>query len=128
APGIVRRGYATFDGQKAAEIHFADVAVPASDALALGAEAETLVEQSLQNAIAYIGAEALGVMRMLIDITVEHLKTRKQFGQTLASFQALQHRAAEMLVAMEQAESMALYAAMMTQKPDPIERRKVFAA
>jgi alkylation response protein AidB-like acyl-CoA dehydrogenase len=126
--GIERRDYKTFDGLRAAEIRFSETAIPDGNLLALGAEADALVEQVLQHGIAFIGAEAVGLMRMLLDLTVEHLKTRKQFGQTLSRFQALQHRAVEMLVAREQAESISLYATMMTRDADPIERRKAFAA
>jgi alkylation response protein AidB-like acyl-CoA dehydrogenase len=123
--GIVRRDYATFDGLRAAEIRLDAVA---ADPIAIGSEAESLVERVLQHGIAFIAAEAVGLMRLLLDLTVEHLNTRKQFGQALADFQALRHRAVEMLIATEQAESAKIYAAMMTESPDPLERRKALAA
>ena len=126
ARGAVRRGYATFDGLHAADIRLNDT--PAVAALALGPEAEILVERVYQNMIAFLAAEAVGIMRMLLELTCEHLRTRVQFGQPLARFQALQHRAVEMLVAIEQAESIKIYAAMMTEEPDPVERCKAFAA
>jgi alkylation response protein AidB-like acyl-CoA dehydrogenase len=126
ARGAVRRGYATFDGLRAADIRLSDA--PAVATLALGPDAEMLVERMRQHMIAFLAAEAVGVMRMLLDLTCEHLRTRVQFGQSLARFQVLQHRAVEMLVAIEQAESIKIYAAMMTEDPDPIERRKAFAA
>jgi alkylation response protein AidB-like acyl-CoA dehydrogenase len=126
SPGVSRRGYRTFDGLRAAEITL--VGVKTTQVLALGAEAETLIERTRQHAIAFMAAEALGLMAMLLEVTVEHLKTRRQFGELLSSFQALKHRCAEMLVALEQARSMALYAAMMVDEPDAEERRKAFAA
>ncbi len=120
-----RRGYATFDGLRAADITFDDT--PA-ELLAAGAEAGLIAERVRQHAIAFLAAEAVGIMRMLLDLTIAHLGTRKQFGQPLGKFQALQHRAVEMLVAIEQAESIKIYAATMVDHPNPIERRKAFAA
>ena len=128
AAGVSRRGHRTFDGLRAAEIQFAGARAEAGAVLGEGAEAESLIERVVQHAIACLAAEATGVMAMVLDLTVEHLKTRAQFGQKLASFQALQHRAVEMLVSLEQARSMALYAATMVEAADSLERRKAMAA
>ena len=57
-------------------------------------------------------------MAALHELTVEYLKTRKQFGVPIGSFQVLQHRAVDMLTALEQARSMAYYATMMAAEPD----------
>ena len=62
------------------------------------------------------------------EITIDYLKTRKQFGVAIGSFQALQHRAVDVLVHLEQARSMALFATMMTDDPDPAERAKAISA
>jgi alkylation response protein AidB-like acyl-CoA dehydrogenase len=126
APGVLRRGYATFDGLRAADLRLNDT--PTLATVALGVDAEMLVERVRQHAIAFLAAEAVGIMRVLLELTCEHLRTREQFGQPLARFQALQHRAVEMLIAIEQAESIKIYAAMMTEESDPVERRKAFAA
>ncbi|MCY1371818.1 Acyl-CoA dehydrogenase [compost metagenome] len=67
-------------------------------------------------------------MQQAFDVTVEYLKVRKQFGSTIGSFQALQHRAVDMLVMIEQARSMALYASMMSGEEDALERRRAIAA
>jgi alkylation response protein AidB-like acyl-CoA dehydrogenase len=77
----------------------------------------------VDEAIAALCAEAVGAMEALRDLTVDYLKQRQQFGRAIGEFQALQHRAADMLVATEQARSMAMYAAMMVQVPDAAARR-----
>jgi alkylation response protein AidB-like acyl-CoA dehydrogenase len=96
--------------------------------VAAKAGASDLIERLQHRAIAYIAAETSGLIAMLLDATVEHLKTRQQFGQPLSRFQALQHRAVEMLVSLEQVRSMAIYAAASLDEPDAQERRKAFAA
>ncbi|HET6970722.1 MAG TPA: acyl-CoA dehydrogenase [Phenylobacterium sp.] len=128
AAGVSRRAYRTFDGLRAADIIFDGAHLGSAAELARGDEAVALFERVVQHGIAYLAAEATGLMSMLLDTTVEHLKTRMQFGQPLSKFQALQHRCAEMLVALEQARSMSLYAAAMVDNPDAAERRKAFAA
>lgn len=67
-------------------------------------------------------------MERLLEITVDYLKTRKQFGQALASFQALQHRMAEILVAKELALSVAYLAAAALAGPDVNQRRRMLAS
>ena len=68
--------------------------------------------------MAALSAEAVGAMAAMQETTVDYLKTRKQFGVTIGSFQALQHRAAEMVVDVEQARSMAMLATMMAGEED----------
>ncbi len=67
-------------------------------------------------------------MDALMALTLDYLKTRKQFGRPLGSFQALQHRAVDMHVAIEQARSMMLFATMMAGEPDPVRRAPALAA
>ncbi|HEX9461027.1 MAG TPA: acyl-CoA dehydrogenase family protein [Alphaproteobacteria bacterium] len=126
--GVTRRGYPTQDGLRAAELTLANVRVGAEDVLGEPGAALPLIERVVDEAIAALCAEAVGAMSVLHELTVEYLKTRKQFGVTIGSFQVLQHRAADMLVALEQARSMALFATMMAAEPDARERRKAIAA
>jgi alkylation response protein AidB-like acyl-CoA dehydrogenase len=87
-----------------------------------------VIERVAEEAIAALAAEAVGAMAALTDLTVDYLKTRRQFGVPIGSFQVLQHRAAEMLMAVEQARSMALFAAMMADDENAAERAKAIAA
>ncbi|PWS36484.1 pimeloyl-CoA dehydrogenase small subunit [Falsiroseomonas bella] len=121
--GVTRRGYATQDGLRAAEI-----VLEGARATLLAEDALPLVERVADEAIAALCAEAVGAMETLRDLTVDYLKTRQQFGRAIGEFQALQHRAADMLVATEQARSMAMYAAMMVQEPDAAARSTALSA
>jgi pimeloyl-CoA dehydrogenase small subunit len=123
APGVTRRGYATQDGLRAAEI-----VLEGALATLLAEDALPLIELVADEAIAALCAEAVGAMETLRDLTVDYLKTRQQFGQPIGNFQALQHRAADMLVATEQARSMTMYAAMMVRQPDAAARGTALSA
>ncbi len=125
AQGVTRRGFGTADGQRAADITFDQVKVGA-DALLEGGLA--LVERVADETMAALAAEAVGCMEAAKDLTVDYLKTRKQFGRPIGSFQSLQHRAAEMMVCLEQARSMAMLAAMMAGEGDAAERRRQMRA
>jgi len=128
AAGVVRRSYSTQDRLRAADIAFN--AVQVSDAALLGEPGRALpvIERVVDAAIAALCAEAVGAMQRAHDLTVEYLKVRKQFGVAIGSFQALQHRAVDMLVMLEQARSMAMYATMMVDAPDALERSKAISA
>ncbi len=128
APGLTVRGYPTQDGARAAEIKLAGVRV-GKDAL-IGAQDAALpsIERALDHAIAALCAEAVGAMTALNEATLEYIKTRKQFGQPIGRFQALQHRMVDMVMAAEQARSMATLAAVRADSTDAAERRRAIAA
>lgn len=112
AAGLTRHDYRLIDGLPASDLTLVDVRLPA-DAL-LGAEggALPLLEQARDEGIAALCAEAAGLTRKMLADTVAYTKERKQFGQPLASFQALQHRMVDMFIAVEQATSAAYLAAL----------------
>ena len=87
-----------------------------------------IIERVVDEAIAALCAEAVGAMTEALAMTVDYLKTRKQFGVPIGSFQALQHRAADMVVALEQARSMMMLATMMAGEDDAGERAKAISA
>ncbi|HWL79814.1 MAG TPA: acyl-CoA dehydrogenase family protein [Roseomonas sp.] len=126
--GVSRRGYPTQDGLRAAEVTLEQVKLPAGALLGEEGQGLPLMERVVDGAIAALCAEAVGAMEALHELTIDYLKQRKQFNTTIGSFQAVQHRAADMLVALEQARSMAMYAAMMAEHPDAAVRRPAIAA
>ena len=128
AKGVSTRGYATVDGLRAAEVTLAGVRIDAGAVIAEPGRAFPLIERVVDTAIAALAAEAVGAMAATHEQTVDYMKTRKQFGVTIGSFQALQHRAAEMLVALEQARSMAMLATMMAAEENVRERRQAISA
>ena len=128
ASGVTRRGYPTVDGLRAAEITLAAVRVGSDAILGEPGQALPVIERVVDDAIAALAAESIGVMAVMHEATVEYLKTRKQFGTTIGSFQVLQHRAVDMLVMLEQARSMALYATVMAADENTAKRRKAMAA
>ncbi|MEP1091137.1 MAG: acyl-CoA dehydrogenase [Rhizobiaceae bacterium] len=109
--GVHVRSYGTVDGYQAAEIALNDVDV-SSDAL-IGAEGQGLaaIEQANAAGILAVSAEALGAIEVALDMTLEYLKTRKQFGVPIGKFQALQHRMADMMIEREQIRSALINAA-----------------
>jgi pimeloyl-CoA dehydrogenase small subunit len=128
ANGVTRRGYPTQDGMRAADVTLSAVRVGPEAVLAGPERGLDVLERVVDEAIAALAAEAVGAMAGLNELTVEYLKTRKQFGVPIGSFQVLQHRAVDMLTALEQARSMAYYATMMAAEPDANERRRAMAA
>lgn len=105
AAGITMREYAMVDGFRGAEVYFENVAIPGEALLPGGID---LIERVVDEATIAICAEGTGIARKLLEGTVEYTKQRKQFGQPIGKFQALQHRMADMLVDVEQIASMGL--------------------
>lgn len=128
ARGVSRRDYLTQDRLRAADVTLSHVRLPADALLGVAGQALPLIEQVTDQAIAALCAEAVGCMERAHEITVEYMKIRKQFGVPIGSFQALQHRAVDMLVMIEQARSMALYATMSAGEPATDMQRRAIAA
>ena len=106
---VTRTPYRTFDGGRAAQL---DLDGAAAVPLGEGGDASAHIATAAVRAQAALCAEALGALEESLRLTTEYLKTRKQFGVTLAKFQTLTQRAADMYVSLELARSMALYAIM----------------
>jgi pimeloyl-CoA dehydrogenase small subunit len=128
AKGIAKKGYPTQDGLHAADITFTGVEVGAEAAIGDPDNALPLIERVVDEARSALCAEAVGAMDESLKSTVEYLKTRKQFGVAIGSFQTLQHRAADMFVAVEQARSMSMFATMASEFDNARERATAVAA
>ncbi|MGE4481947.1 acyl-CoA dehydrogenase family protein [Acidocella sp.] len=126
--GLTRQAYPTQDGFQAATIDFENVLVPRANLIGQEGQGLAPLRRAVEEATAALCAEAVGAMAALLNLTVEYLRTRKQFGVALGSFQALQHRAVDMYVALEQARSMAIYAALAIVEDDPSMRSAAIAA
>jgi len=109
ATTLIRRPYRTFDGQRGAEI---DLDRTPAEPLYGAADASAAIRNAVIRIQSALCAEAVGAMEEALRLTTEYLKTRKQFGVTLNTFQTLTQRAADMYVSLELARSMNLYAAM----------------
>ena len=129
APGVRLRGYSTADGLSAADIEFDQVVVSGDALLGQAGDGLALMEEVTDRATAVLCAEAVGVLRLAYQVTLEYLKTRKQFGEPIGSFQALQHRMVELFIDLEQAYSMVcLVCARLDAGVGPEERRRLASA
>ena len=111
ANGLSRTGYGTYDGGRAAHVAFDNT--PAEPLGAAGTDATAAIASTLDAARIAAANEAIGVMQFSLDATVEYLKSRKQFGVPLKTFQSLTFRAADMYVSLELATSVAAWATMV---------------
>jgi alkylation response protein AidB-like acyl-CoA dehydrogenase len=121
ASGVSSRGYATQDGSRAAELTLAGAA-----ATLITEDGLAALEHAVDIGIAAACAEAVGVMDKTLEVTVEYMNTRKQFGVAIGSFQALRHRVADMKMQLELARSMSFYASLKLNAP-AAERRRALA-
>ena len=128
AAGLVRRGLPAHDGSRVADLMFNQLRLPAS--ALLGAEGQGLatLEHAVGRGILALCAESLGAMEMAKRMTIEYLQTRKQFGVPIGSFQALQHRMADVLLEVEQARSAVINAAAALGAERTVRERALSAA
>jgi alkylation response protein AidB-like acyl-CoA dehydrogenase len=126
AKGVKRSTYRTQDGKSAADVTLTD-----ADGQLIGKAGDGLaiLQAAIDQANAALCAEAVGAIDAINQATIEYTKNRKQFGQPIGKFQALQHRMADMFVAGVQAKSMSLLATGYCQHKDPaIRMRKISTA
>jgi len=121
------RHFSTVDGRHAAELKLENVLVPIDNLLAVGAEAESILDSVLDDTLLAQIAEMVGAMQVLLTTTVQYTKERKQFGAALSSFQVLQHKMVEMFMATELARSL-MYAAAIKLRDGSADARLYTAA
>lgn len=122
AAGVARRAYKMRDGTNAADIAFSGVDVSAADVLGEPGRGLATIRRVNQAGIMATCAEAVGAMEAMLNMTVEYMKTRVQFGRPIGENQALQHRATEMMIALEQGRSLAMLAAVMVDDENAEQR------
>lgn len=128
AQGIARRGYQNIDGGRAAELKLDGVRVGADALLGTEGQGAAVLEHATGWGLLALAAESLGAMEVAKRDTLEYLRTRKQFGVPIGSFQALQHRMADLLLEVEQARSAVINAAAAVDGEDRIAREKALSA
>jgi len=126
--GVSLRGYPVIDGGRAAEVTLQGVALGADALLGREGEGYPVLERAIGAGLVALTAEAVGAMDMAKEATLEYLRTRKQFGVPIGSFQALQHRMADMLLEVEQARSALINAAAALDDPDRTKRERALSA
>lgn len=123
ADGVLLHAYPTIDGRRAADIELNGVWVSAAMAIGTADDGMVLLEELRDRAIAAQAAEATGLLERLLADTVDYCKQRKQFGQPIAAFQALQHRMVDMHIQVELTRAAAILAATRL-GAEPRERAK----
>lgn len=128
AVGVHLTSYRTVDGVPAAEVVLADVLLPVDARLDSAIDLEQALATVRDLGLAAVCAEAVGILDKLLAATVAHARERKQFGQPIGKFQALQHRMADMVLHIEQARSMSTLAAVRCTEPDLAARHAALSA
>ena len=126
--GLTVRSYRMVDGRRAADVDLNDAMVPTSALLGGNEDAGGAVEAVLQRAIAALSADAVGAIAAMVKATVDYAKTRVQFGQPIANFQALQHRMVRIKIKEEEARASALFATLSLDGPAAIRARATSGA
>ena len=118
ADGVVCRSFPTLDGKRAAEITLSNVAISTGARLGAAGSVAPALRAAIDKATVGVCAEAVGALESLLQKTVEYSKTRKQFGTPIGTFQALQHRMADMFIECQLARSIVMMAAMSLDSDD----------
>jgi alkylation response protein AidB-like acyl-CoA dehydrogenase len=126
-PGVTVHGYRTVDDRRAADLELDGLRLPASALLGDEGQAWPSVTQASDEGAAAVAAEAVGCMRKVLSDTVEYCKQRHQFGQSIGSFQVLQHRMVDMYMEVEQAVA-AAYLAVLNLDSEPAVRARAVSA
>ena len=127
-PGMMLRDYPRLGGGRACNLDFRGVQLPDDALLGDGGDALPAIEAVVDRAMAALGAEAVGMMQILLDTTLEYTKVRKQFGRPLSANQVIRHRLADMAMQCDEARSMALRAALMNDAEPAVRSRAASGA
>ena len=125
--GLRIRGYPCIDGGRAAELLLDEVRLPATALVGTQGQAAGVITAAVGAGLLALCAEALGVMAVVRDATLDYLRTRVQFGEAIGRNQALQHRMVTLLIEIEQARSAVINAAAALDGP-PDQRERMLSA
>jgi len=128
APGVTVSEYRGLDNLRLGDVRLSGVRVARAGLLGAEGGGGPLIEEVVDYATALVCAEAVGAIKYAHDATLDYLKTRRQFGVPIGSFQALQHRMVDILIAYEQARSIACLACVKVETADGAERRRIVSA
>jgi alkylation response protein AidB-like acyl-CoA dehydrogenase len=120
-----RRVVALDASRPLAHLRFDGVRVEADRVLGTPGRSARALDRALERAAVAAGLECVGTCQTLLDMTLEHAKSRRQFGQPIGAFQAIQHKCADMLVQVEKARATGYFAMMAVAEDDP---RRTLAA
>ncbi len=127
AAGVSIDDYPTVDGHQAAEVTLTDVRVDVDGVLGEIGGGFAALDATIDEATLAVCAEAVGIMQIMKDKTLEYSKSRVQFGVPIGSFQALQHRMVDMLTDCEQSRSLLMWATMVNTAGEDDAKRAVSA-
>ena len=126
--GLTVRPYRMVNGSRAADVDLTDVTVPPAALLGGNEDAGDTIETVIQRGIAALSADAIGAIGAMVKATVDYAKTRVQFGQAIANFQALQHRMVRIKIKEEEARAAALFATLSLDGPAALRARAISGA
>jgi len=126
--GVALQEYRTIDNLRAVDVRLSGAVVPAEALISREGDGLALLDEVVDYGTALLCAEAVGAIRYANEATLAYLKTRRQFGVSIGSFQALQHRMVDMFISYEQARSMACLACVKMDTADAAERRRAVSA
>ena len=119
--GLSMRDYSRLGGGRACNLDLAGVSLAADALLGDGGDCLANIEGVVDRAMAALGSEAVGIMQIMFDMTLEYTKVRQQFGRPLSANQVIRHRLADMAMQCDEARSIALRAAVMADA-EPVAR------
>jgi alkylation response protein AidB-like acyl-CoA dehydrogenase len=128
APGLELHHYRLVDGSRASDLRFTGLHLPEHALIGKAGAGAAAIELGIDHATVAVCAEACGAMDSALYMTRDYLKTRSQYGATLNTYQALQHRMADMLVESEMSRSMLFQALNALEQDDPAKRQQGVSA
>ena len=125
--GLTLQNYPTIDEYRASEVVIENLKVSKDMVLGEVDNAYNAIDENIDRSTIAVCAEAVGILEVLKDATIDYCKNRKQFGQAIGKNQSIQHRLVDMMIEYEQSKSI-LYMACTSDLSDPTSRKKAVSA